>query len=65
MAQELEWYAYKHNNGTLHLKRYWGDYGDIMEAKMSPFVRSVTGPFKAHNQHEAHDVMKARFGTQE
>ena len=43
----LKWYAYKHVNGELHLKRYWNDYGDIIEARESPFVAEVTEPFDA------------------
>lgn len=61
MAQKLEWYAYKHTNGSLHLKRYLGDYGDIVEARESPFVQTVTGPFEANQRSTAEDIMKARL----
>ncbi|KKN19287.1 hypothetical protein LCGC14_0947160 [marine sediment metagenome] len=57
----LEWYAYKHVNGTLHLKRYLGDYGDVEEAINSSFVDRVYGPFEAKNQHKARRIMKERL----
>jgi len=63
-SKKLEWYAYKHNNGTLHLRRYFGDPLDIREAKDSPFVRAVTGPFESNKRNEAEDIMKARLGGQ-
>lgn len=49
----LKWYAYVHVNGTLHVKRYFGDYGDIQEAIDSPFVSRGTGPFSADHRGEA------------
>lgn len=61
MGTKLDWYAYKHVNGTLHLKRYLGDYGDISEAKDSPFTTQVTEPFEANQRSEAEDIMKARL----
>lgn len=60
---KLEWYAYKHTDGTLHLKRYLGDPLDIQEAKDSPFVEAVTGPFSSNKRSEAEDIMKARLST--
>ena len=59
----LEWYAYKHISGSLHLKRYLGDYGDIKEARASDFVITVTGPFEAKNREVATDIMRARFAS--
>ena len=58
---KLEWYAYKHTNGTLHLKRYLGDPLDIREAKESPFVQMVTGPFEANKHSQAEEIMRARL----
>jgi hypothetical protein len=57
----LEWYAYKHQNGTIHTRRYFGDRGDIVEAQSSPFVRQVTGPFEAKNKEVANDIATARL----
>ena len=49
----IEWYAYKHNNGTIHLRRYFGDPLDIQEAIESPFVDSVTDVFLSCDREEA------------
>ena len=40
---KIEWWAYIHENGSLHVKRYF-DRGDILEAQASPFVKKVFGP---------------------
>lgn len=58
---KLEWYAYKHVNGTLHLRRFFGDMGDVKEAKESDFVSKVTGPFEANKKSQAQDIMRARL----
>lgn len=44
-----------HQNGSLHVRRYVGHFGsrDMVEAKRSPFVADVFGPFDAQNQHAA------------
>ena len=56
--QTLQWYAYKHQNQTHHLKRFLGDYGDITEADQSPFVEKVIGPFGAPTREIALKIMK-------
>jgi len=57
----LEWYCYEHTNGSLHLKRYFS-HEEISEARESPFVRRIRGPFKAENYEEAmkhmHEVLR-------
>lgn len=55
MTSAIRWYGYLHNNGTLHVRRYIGDFGesDIEECRASPFVREVFGPFDARTQHLA------------
>ena len=60
-SSALEWYAYLHENDTVHVKRYMGDHGDIVEARSSPFVQRVTGPFEAKNRVTAIDIAKARL----
>lgn len=47
------WYGYQHENGTLHPRRFFGDHGDITEARESPFVTKVFGPFPANDRAEA------------
>ena len=53
----LEWYAYKHVNGQLFLRRFF-DQGDIDEASSSPFVAKCTSMFEAHTYEEAEEIMK-------
>jgi hypothetical protein len=57
-APVLEWYGYLHVNGTLHLKRYFGDRGDIDEAIESDFVSLVKGPFEAETREEAIKIFR-------
>ena len=49
----LEWWAYKHINGSIHIKRYLGDPLDLQEAGESPFVYIYTDVFTAINADEA------------
>lgn len=42
MINELTWWAYKHVNGTVHIKRFFG-LQDLQEADESPFVAERTG----------------------
>ena len=53
-----EWYAYRHINNSIHVKRYFGDTGDIDEAIESDFVINVVGPFEAEGRTDA--LLKAR-----
>lgn len=56
----IEWYCYEHINGTYHLRRYF-THEDINEARESPFVRRIRGPFEAENHKEAMRHMKEVF----
>jgi len=48
----LEWWAYRHTNGHVLVKRYFG-LEDLTEAKESPFVDQLVGPYMAKNREEA------------
>lgn len=50
MAEKILWFAYRHIDGTLHAKRYFGEE-DLKEAQESPFVASVG--FLAETKEEA------------
>ena len=54
------WYGYKHVNGTYQAKRYF-DRQDIVEARESDFVHSVTPPFEAGDRKEALAEIKKRL----
>ena len=54
------WWGYIHNNGSIQVKRYF-DPTDINEARASPFVRGVTGPFYATGREDAAEKATAAF----
>jgi len=56
------WWGYKHTNGSLQAKR-WLSEEDIPEAKESPFVERVTGPFRASGRDEALSIIKEEIGS--
>lgn len=50
--EKLEWWGYRHTNGSLQAKRYWSD-DDLQDADESPFVKERTGVFLASSREEA------------
>jgi len=57
-----EWYGYLHVQGSIHLRRYFGDRGDIDEAIESDFVALVKGPFEAESRKEALKILMEGLG---
>jgi len=53
-----QWWGYLHEEGTLHVKRYFGPE-DIAEAHESPFVHIVAGPWECNGREEAIEKLKA------
>jgi hypothetical protein len=49
---QLQWWGYRHVNGTVQVKRCF-DERDITEAKESPFVACVYGPFQCDSREDA------------
>lgn len=58
-----QWYGYLHTNGSLHAKRYLGDPGDIEEARNSPFVKTVIGPFEAADREHALAILRQKLAN--
>lgn len=58
---ELEWWGYRHTNGSLQVKRYF-DRRDTEEAKESPFCDIVVGPFLAKDREDAIKELKKKIG---
>lgn len=54
---ELLWWGYRHTQKTLQAKRYFSAQ-DIEEARESPFVAKVYGPFKAQGRDEALKILE-------
>ena len=50
--KSLLWWGYMHSNGSIQVKRYFGTQ-DITEARQSPFVHQIVGPFKAFGRADA------------
>lgn len=57
---KLTWWGYKHTNGSLQAKRYFGEE-DLDEAMESPFVAAVFGPFEADGREEALEILEKNF----
>lgn len=58
---ELEWWGYLHVAGTVQVKRYFG-HRDTGEARVSPFVARVVGPFMAKGREDALRIARERLG---
>lgn len=57
-AQTIKFWGYRHTNGSIHLKRYFGQM-DIDEAHESPFIDEVFGPWESENFEDAEKHLKA------
>jgi hypothetical protein len=47
-----DWWGYVHENGSIHVKRYF-NIGQLMDAEESDFVKRIVYPFKSINKQEA------------
>lgn len=56
------WWGYEHEDGSLHVNQHRGA-GDTRpdEARRSPHVRQVVGPFEAHDRAKATEVIMERL----
>jgi hypothetical protein len=60
---DIMWWAYMHSNGTLQLKRWFGDHKDYTEdCYDNPFVLQVMSPFSADSREEAKTKASKYFG---
>ena len=57
----IEWWGYLHTSGSLQVKRYFSPL-DISEAKESPFVQDVCGPWEVASRDEALAKLKMELG---
>lgn len=57
MNSGIQWWGYVHVNGSLQLKRYFSTR-DLDEARESPFVKSVHGPWEVSDRDDALDKLK-------
>jgi len=61
MTNRNEWWGYRHVDGSLHPKRWINDPYNLVEARESPFVATVVGPFPADNREEALATLKEKL----
>jgi len=48
------WWGYLHSNGTIQVKRWFGDHADYTtDCQDNPFVQRVVPPFEAASREEA------------
>jgi hypothetical protein len=60
---DLMWWGYLHQNGSIQLKRWWGDHKDYTDdCYDNEFVQRVVKPFKANDQKEAFNILKTCLG---
>jgi len=59
----IQWWGYVHSNGSLQVKRYFGPE-DLSEARESPFVSEVHGPWKVNSREEALEMLKKSSGVE-
>lgn len=61
--KSLQWWAYLHANGTVQLKRWFGDVKDYTDdCEGNDFVQRVVPPFSADTREEAMDIARAHLG---
>lgn len=53
-----KWWGYLHVENSLHVKVYFSEE-DIKEAKESPFVKHIAGPWECDGREEALEKLKA------
>jgi hypothetical protein len=56
------WWGYLHSNGTIQVKRWWGNRADYTtDCENSPFVVSVVQPFEANSREDAMQIARAHL----
>lgn len=59
---QIMWWGYLHANGTVQLKRWFGDHADYKDdCDGNPFVKKVVCPFGANTREEAEAILKERL----
>lgn len=54
---KIMWWAYLHANGTVQVKRWFGDHADYTDdCTGNDFVQKVVKPFEASTREEAEEI---------
>lgn len=55
------WWGYLHSNGTVQVKRWFGDHKDYTDdCEGNQFVRQVVRPFEAASHEEAFRIIQKK-----
>lgn len=58
----LMWWGYLHANGSMQLKRWFGDVKDYTDdCQDNPFVSRVVEPFEAASREEAAKILEEKL----
>jgi len=58
MSNNNKWWGYLHSNGTVQVKRWYGDTKDYTDdCDGNPFVHAVCEPLDAISREEAIDII--------
>lgn len=61
---DVMWWGYLHRNGTVQVKRWFGDHRDYTEdCENNPFVIRVVPPFAAETKEEATEYIANYFDS--
>jgi len=64
MNNKIMWWGYLHQNGSVQLKRWFGDHKDYTEdCEGNEFVQRVIKPFEADNREEAFGLLSMWLGV--
>ena len=59
---KLMWWGYLHQNGSLQLKRWFGDHADYRDdCYGNDFVQQVVTPFEASDRESAMKILSERI----
>lgn len=57
---QIMWWGYLHQNGSIQLKRWFGDHKDYTEdCEGNDFVQQVVPPFAADTLEQAERILKS------
>ena len=61
---KLMWWAYLHQNGTIQVKRWFGDHADYTsDCEGNPFVLKVIPPFESKSREDAIAIAAIELGV--
>ena len=61
---KIMWWGYLHQNGTVQVKRWFGDHADYTtDCEGNEFVQRVVPPFEADTREQAEKMITERLKT--